>query len=646
MTSSDASTVALSSDLEKYLRAAMSALRSGDIEVAIAEAEKARSIDSGPQVLIVFAALAHSMGRDVDALSMLEHATKLAPSVGNYPDASAAILLKLGRRADGIFNLKLGTHLPHDPFLSEVIGDFFGDIKGIFDSFIADRPLHTAKLMMSQNMYMSAFHQLETYIGVSGGDSLSFALIAECALRLGKQTDAEVALRALRALDAGYPSLADMELQVAILKGDRSEIWQRYEALQPPTSFMAAIERMTAIVASPYFGNDEIENAKNNILAHVAGIDGLEKPSFNLESDRVVVGFFCDTVDPALEGFITALMELVQIKIYILGPIAPRSQQRLKKAVEDWREVASVDDLTLAEMVRMDQVSVLFDCSALGKFSRPSVLRSRVSPIQILWLRDDGYDDPESYDYYLESSLIKDGAEKPRALKMANPLVYPLPTLEMAGRITELREKRIKIKKKKADQVRLLAPHTSLVVSDSLLECWMEVLSEAPSATLIMLAQPDINDSYVQRIISAANTKSVAGQIELIDPKEFQETLYDVLLEADVILDSFPRGNKEAVWEALLIGCPVVTLAGSKPYDAASSLLLYGGGQEGAIAFSQSDYKARALALALSASERSRFDDNLTKMHKEITLASYQKTAAEMHQKLDALWRNWCKLNS
>lgn len=167
---------------DEHLRAAMTALRAGDIMRAAEEAEKARSSDQSARVLIVFAAISHALGRDIDALSMLEQAMQFAPEVGNYPDAAAAILLKLGRKSDGIFNLKLGTHLPSDVFLDEIIGNYFGKIKDIFDSFIENRPLTTARLMMQQGMYAAAMRQLETFVGVSGGDVDSFSLLVECSI--------------------------------------------------------------------------------------------------------------------------------------------------------------------------------------------------------------------------------------------------------------------------------------------------------------------------------------------------------------------------------------------------------------------------------------------------------------------------------
>ncbi|KJV06762.1 hypothetical protein VZ95_20555 [Elstera litoralis] len=644
MTSIDAPLVSTNADVQAHLRAAMAALRIGDIETAAREADAARAVNQSPHVLIVFAAIAHSMGRHVDALGMLEHASQLEPSIGNYPDAAAAILLKLGRKTDGMFNLKLGTHLPSDPFIAEIIGDYFGDVKEIFDSFIVDRPLRTAELMMSQNMYAAALHQLEVYIGVSGGDSLSFAMIAECALQLGKAVHAQVALDALRTLDAGNKALPSLELRLAVLKGDPALIEAQFAALRPPEDMVEATTRMQTMVASPYFDSAAISLAYKAIAAFVRPIADLDPPNFKTSDAAPTLGFLCEVVDPALENLILALKEHANIKVYALSSTEPSSQKRLKSSIEDLRQAFSIDDATLAEMIRMDEVSILFDCHPIGNFSRPAVLRSRVAPIQILWLREDGYDDPESYDYYLADSLCED--KDGRVLKLQNFLSYPIPALEVMGRIVDLRGKRESSKREASDQVRLLAPHIASMVSDALLRCWMDILAEVPAATLALIGPSDINDPYVQRILIAADKRSLTSRIDLIDPEDFKETLYDILLDTDLILDSFPRGNRDAMREALLIGCPIVTLAGKEPYNSVSSTLARSGAQLSAIAEDVADYTAKAVALASNEGAREQFNASLRKMHKDLTLAVYETPAAELFEKSDALWRNWCKVNA
>ncbi len=629
-----------------HLRTAMDALRAGDIVLAASEADSARVLGQTARVLMVFAAISHAVGRDADALAMLEQAMSLEPNVGNYPDAMAAIYLKLGRKADGLFNLKLGTHLSSDPVLSEIFGDYFGSIKSIFDSFIENRPLKTAKLLIDQGMYSAALKQLETFIAVSGGDIDSFALTAESALRLGNTRDAEVALEALRALDVEDERLLDLEFRLSVLKGDEVDITQSYSKLPAEVNFQQSYLRSRAMVASPYFEGIDIKNMHQIISSLVPSISDLDPSNFNLSADSLSIGFFVSGIDPTLESLILALKDRAKIKVYCLGTGHSSSQQRLKNAIDDWRDVASIDDATLTEMVRYDDVSILFDCAVLGPFSRPAVVRARVAPVQIVWQTDDGYDDPASYDYRLTDKALEPKADGARVLRLDASLRYPLPPAELMGRVTELRLQNTKREEGGADQVRLLAPHAPTVISPALLAIWLDILASVPEATLTFIAPTDLRDAFVQRILTAAEEKSVADRIDLIDPSVFMASRHDVLLDADLILDSFPRNNFDAMTEALWIGCPILTVVGDQPYKSLSASLAQSAGLPELIAQDEADYRARAIRLATQAKERKALKAKLKQMHQTLTLSAYDKTAEELFQKLDALWREWCKVNA
>jgi tetratricopeptide (TPR) repeat protein len=627
-----------------HLRRAMDALRAGDIVLAAGEAESARALGQTARVLMVFAAISHAVGRDADALAMLDQAMNLEPSVGNYPDAMAAIYLKLGRKADGLFNLKLGTHLSSDPFLSEIFGDYFGSIKSIFDSFIENRPLKTAKLLIDQGMYSAALKQLETFIAVSGGDIDSFALIAESALRLGNTRDSEVALEALRALDSDDERLLDLEFRLSVLKGDEVEIQQSFAKLPAAMNLQQSYLRARAMVSSPYFESLDIENAYTITSGLIPSISDIDPPNFNVSTDLLSIGFFVSGIDPTLESLLLALKDRVKIKIYCLGTGHSPSQQRLKNAIDDWRDVASIDDATLTEMVRYDDISILFDCAILGPFSRPAVVRARVAPVQIVWQTDDGYDDVASYDYRLTDKALEPKASGARVLHLNTPLRYPLPPAELMGRVTELRLQNTKREEGGVDQVRLLAPHAPTAISPALLGVWLDILVSVPEATLTFIAPTDLSDAFVHRILIAAEEKSVVDRVDLIDPSVFMTSRHDVLLDSDLILDSFPRNNFDAMTEALWIGCLILTVSGDQPYASLSASLARSADLPELIAQDEADYRARAIRLATHLKDRKALKAKLKQMHQTLTLSVYEKTAEELFQKLDALWQESCKL--
>lgn len=620
---------------DAHLKSAMVALRAGDLVGAAQAAQQARTIDQSPRVLIVFAAISHAMGKDADALSMLEQAMAVAPDVGNYPEAAAAILLKLGRKSDGLFNLKLGTHLPSDPFLDEIVGDFFGKIKEIFDSFIENRPLTTARLMMAQGMYSAALRQLETFVGISGGEPESFSLLVECAVHLGLCQEAEVAFNALSSMQPDHPKLADYSLGIAMLQGNASRVAESSARLKNVGDLDTALDRFRLLELSPLVDGKILAETLNNIQKLTVPNDDVDEFSSAGWSDVVSVGFICTSIDAALENLLLALREHMPVKVYLLGTGNSPSQQRIRVAFEDFRHVASVDDATLIEMVRFDRVTVLFDTVGAGPFARPALWRTRMAPIQVLWSVASTYDNAQCYDYFLADDASNANS---RALDIGTPVRFPVPPAELMGRVAEVRAMTVRRDGKEPRARRLLAPHSNAMMTDVTIQTYIDILAAVPESTLAFVAVPELDNPLVQRVLAAATAQECADRVELIDPMEFMKSRSEIMRDADLLLDSFPYGNAEMVMECLWTACPVLTLDGSSPRSRASSSLMHASGLTDLVADTVVAYRDMAVQLLSSDVAMERIVGALRELPKLNTLARYETAARALSRKIESLW--------
>lgn len=630
--------ISLVDDAEKsakeFLRSAMVALRAGDFGLALLDASKARNANFSPYVLIVFAAIAHSTGRDVDALAILDQAIDSSPGIGNYPDAAAAILLKLGRKVDGIFNLKLGTHLPSDPFLDEIIGNYFGDIKIIFDSFVENRPLVSARLMMERGLYSAAIQQLETYIGVSGGDRESFALIVESAIFAGLLRHAEVGMAALVSLDPEHPKLGYFSLAISVMRGDIAKVLEVTANFKAPTSIEDALDLYRLAFDSPFVPRSILK------LANEAIIEFSEKRydvgDFHVtSSDNISFGFVCGRISSDLENLLVAMKDLVEVKIYILSVEGNQSLRRLKSLFEDIREVASIDDDTLIEMIRSDCVSVLFDCIGAEKFARPSLWTTRMAQVQILWPLYNDYYKSNVYDY----RLIEGGDSitlGKRDIRINCPMSYPVPPAELMGFVAEARSLKMDRELGDKDILRLIAPHPGPILLDDTLDCYFSIMRSVPKATLSFVSVSDINDPLVQRILAFAEKYQCIDRIELIDPMSFHSKRREILLDADLVLDVFPFGNINLVTECLWIGALILTLSGETAREKVSSNLVRVSGVSHLIAMSKEHFVNVAIELLGDQKLRAKLRQEILRSQDHFTPESYAETANELVEKIQS----------
>jgi predicted O-linked N-acetylglucosamine transferase (SPINDLY family) len=174
----------------------------------------------------------------------------------------------------------------------------------------------------------------------------------------------------------------------------------------------------------------------------------------------------------------------------------------------------------------------------------------------------------------------------------------------------------------------------------------MDILASVPSATLAFIAPSDINNKFVQRILAAAEKHSISDRIDLIDAADFLKSRQEILLDADLVLDRFPRGNSDLVLECIWIGCPALAVWGGQPYDRSAASIARSAGLLELVASDAEDYKKRAISLAKSAKDRKKLRELLKKVNRDLNLSAYETTANELVEKSDALWRKWCMINA
>ena len=130
-------------------------------------------------------------------------------------------------------------------------------------------------------------------------------------------------------------------------------------------------------------------------------------------------------------------------------------------------------------------------------------------------------------------------------------------------------------------------------LNQPLLQTWNAILRDGgPETRLQMAAGLSPNDSHV--LADQLGSELTEGTVELKSSMPRQDCI-DLLAEADLYLDSFPFSGYNTVVEALVSGCPVVTLEGRSAYSrfAAAAIRLLDL-PEWLIAHSPGEYAAAA----------------------------------------------------
>jgi predicted O-linked N-acetylglucosamine transferase (SPINDLY family) len=233
---------------------------------------------------------------------------------------------------------------------------------------------------------------------------------------------------------------------------------------------------------------------------------------------------------------------------------------KLKGLSTSWRDIYRKSHEDVAAQIREDGIDILVDLTGHTTLNRLLVFARRPAPIQVTWI---GYPDGtgmSAMDYLIcDRVTVPDDAAELYAetpLRMpdclscytppaAAPLVSPLPALKNGfitfGCFNQISK-----------------------VTDEVIAVWSELLHHIPDARMVMRTKALKDVETRARIHAAFGSHGVnAARIDLLAPGSQLEMLQSYSL-MDIALDPFPTAGGTTTCESILMGVPVISLAGDR----------------------------------------------------------------------------------
>jgi predicted O-linked N-acetylglucosamine transferase (SPINDLY family) len=298
------------------------------------------------------------------------------------------------------------------------------------------------------------------------------------------------------------------------------------------------------------------------------------------------VAFFIESVLAAHDR------DAVEVHCYATASHSDSVTQRLKASAEHWRDCARLPDRALAELIRSDGIDVLIDLGGHTVGNRIAVFAMRAAPVQVTWIGypnttglrsmdfrlTDAISDPPGTEHLYSERLVR---LSPGFLCYRPPDEAPEPERTGERRFT------------------FASFNAVPKYSDACIAIWASILARVPDARLILKAGDLANPLAQQRLLDAFASHGIdAARLDLrtqIASRREHLAAYD---EVDVALDPLPYNGTTTTCEALWMGVPVVTLAGTAHAGRVGASLLSQAGLHDLIAHTEADYAAMAIALA------------------------------------------------
>ena len=310
---------------------------------------------------------------------------------------------------------------------------------------------------------------------------------------------------------------------------------------------------------------------------------------------------------------------------------------RLHAAATIWHDVYGITDKQLFEMIRGDQVDVLFDLSGHTAANRLLLFARKPAPIQVTWAGYVGTTGLAAMDYiladlheippHLEAHYVERVLRMPDGYICYDPPAHAPPVSALPAW--------------KQGYVTLGSFNNPAKINRSVIEAWARILKRLPQSRLV-LKYGGMDD--------ASMTKGLADEFAShgVDPGrvECQGSSPHVRLLAeyhrvDLGLDPFPYNGGLTTCEALWMGVPVVTCPGETFAGRHSLSHLSNVGLNNMIASTVDDYVELAVAMAGDLPRLAALRADLRDRMAASPLCDGRRFAANLLVLLRQAWQQW-----
>ena len=260
--------------------------------------------------------------------------------------------------------------------------------------------------------------------------------------------------------------------------------------------------------------------------------------------------------------------------------------------VEHFERVSDLSTKKLAQKIHDDQIDILIDLAGHSAGTGLPVFAYRPAPIQIsgigapstsglntinYFITDKQIDPPEMHDKFFKETFIYMPCQFCYASNSEAPQPVPPPSIE-SGHIT------------------FAAFHEYNRIGDDMLTVWKEILNRLPNSKLILRAKEFSSDSLIDSAYS--RLKGLGFNMDFVSFLPLgMDTLTDYQ-KVDIALDTFPRSDAMATFDAMFMGVPVVSYYDERRDSRFSMSILQNIGLGGFAVTNGNEYVERAVGLA------------------------------------------------
>ncbi|MEO8559473.1 MAG: tetratricopeptide repeat protein [Rhodospirillales bacterium] len=431
-----------------------------------------------------------------------------------------------------------------------------------------------------------------------------------------------------------------------------------------------AVERALSLAV------DAVEAHQLRLLLALYSGDGTDEALFDLHrqaagaiarQNNLPTRYHANAVDPERRlriGYVSPDLRAHSVAYFFEGVLAAHDRQqvevfcysdvgrpdevtkRLRATTDHWRDIRKFDLDRLAAQVQTDRIDVLIDLAGHTRDNRIGLFARKAAPLQASWIGYPATTGLDTIDFRFTDAIVDppgtSEALHSETLVRLEPcfLAYRPPTdaPQAAGGPGDCPALR--------GEAPVFGSFNNIAkLSAATVETWAALLHAVPEAKLVLKSSGVADRQSFAWFDDILASKGVMA--ERIEFLPFAPTMAEHLAlyrRIDVALDTFPYNGTTTTCEALLMGVPVIVLAGAPTRHAArvGQSLLHAMGLDEFVAADRAEYVAKATNLAR---DHARIGELRGSLRNKL-LASPLCDAPGLTRQVEAayrkFWRQWC----
>lgn len=298
------------------------------------------------------------------------------------------------------------------------------------------------------------------------------------------------------------------------------------------------------------------------------------KSSKNKNTKKRIGFISADLCAHAVAYFIEPLLQNInksKFDIYVFSATLKPDHitERLRKQSPQWFDIANLNSEQAAECIESQNIEILIDLSGHTANNRLVVLALKPAPVIATWLGYLATTGLEAVDYRIVDSFtdpigLTENQHTEKLIRMMGtqwcylpqpetPSVSPLPA-SSNGYIT------------------FGSYNQCAKLSTSCLKNWALLLTSTPDSRIVFFNIPEGRARQrIEEIFNILNVSSIRLKFQSrLNWKEY----FNSFSQADIALDSWPYTGATTTCDALLMGLPVITMAGNRSVSRSGVSLL------------------------------------------------------------------------